>query len=73
MVLVRQEGSEQQPIHYISKTLVPAEMRYLPIEKLALALVTAKRKLLAYFESFTIVVITEYPLKAVFRKANLSN
>lgn len=72
-MLVRQEGIEQQPIYYISKTLVPAEARYLPIEKLALALVTAKRKLLPYFQSFTIVVITEYPLKAILRKAGLSN
>lgn len=72
-VLVRQEGTEQQPIYYISKTLVPAEARYLPIEKLALALVTAKRKLLPYFKSFTIEDITEYPLKAILRKADLSN
>jgi hypothetical protein len=76
-VLVRQESSgegiDQQPIYYISKTLLPAETRYLPIEKLALALVTAKRKLLPYFQSFTIIVVTEYPLKAVLRKADLSN
>ncbi|KAG5516717.1 hypothetical protein RHGRI_037452 [Rhododendron griersonianum] len=76
-VLVRQssteEGTDQQPIYYISKTLLPAETRYLPIEKLALALVSTKRKLLPYFQSFTIVVITEYPLKTVLRKADLSN
>ncbi|KAG5561961.1 hypothetical protein RHGRI_004857 [Rhododendron griersonianum] len=76
-VLVRQpiieEGKDQQPIYYISKTLLPTETRYLPIEKLALVLVSAKRKLLPYFQSFTIVVITEYPLKTVLRKADLSN
>lgn len=41
-VLVRQEGSEHQPIYYSSKTLLPAKMRNLPLEKLALALITAK-------------------------------
>ncbi|KAG5557203.1 hypothetical protein RHGRI_007467 [Rhododendron griersonianum] len=78
-VLVRQEtsksvtGTDQKPVYYISKALLPAETRYLPIEKLALALVMAKRKLLPYFQSFTIVVVTEYPLRAVLRKADLSN
>ena len=47
--LVRQEGVDQQPIYYSSKTMLPAETRYLSIEKLALALITAKRKLLPYF------------------------
>lgn len=76
-VLVQREstehGTDQQPIYYINKMLLPAATRYLPIEKLALTLVTAKRKLLLYFQSFTIVVITEYPLKTVLRKADLSN
>ena len=39
----------QQPVYYISKTLVDAEMRYLPVEKLVLALVHATRKLPHYF------------------------
>ena len=33
-------------MYYISKTLVDAEMRYLPLEKLVLALVHATKKLL---------------------------
>ena len=47
-VLLRDQGV-QQPIYYISKTLVDAEMRYLPLEKLVLALVHATRKLPHYF------------------------
>ena len=39
----------QQPIYYISKTLVDAETRYLPLEKLVFALVHATRKLPHYF------------------------
>lgn len=71
--LIRQEGLEQHPIYYSSKTTLPAETRYLPIQKLALALITAKRKLLPYFQCHTIIVITEYPLKAVLRNVNLSD
>ena len=39
----------QQPIYYVSKTLVDAKTRYLPLEKLVLALVHATRKLPHYF------------------------
>ena len=35
----------QQLVYYISKTLVDAETRYLPLEKLVLDLVHATRKL----------------------------
>ena len=47
-VLLRDQGV-QQPIYYISKTLVDVETRYLPLEKLVLALVHAIRKLPYYF------------------------
>ena len=47
-VLLRDQ-KVQQPVYYISKTLVDAERRYLPLEKLVLALVHATRKLLHYF------------------------
>jgi len=71
-VLVRAEGTEHRPVYYASKTLTGAETRYLPLEKVAFALVTASRKLLPYFQAHTIVVLTEYPLKALFRRADLS-
>ncbi|XXG76112.1 hypothetical protein AAC387_Pa08g0535 [Persea americana] len=69
-VLVREENGQQRPIYYTSKILLDAETRYLQLEKLALALVSASRKLSHYFQTFTIVVVIEYPLKALFRKAN---
>ena len=43
-VLLRDQGV-QQPVYYINKTLVDAETRYLPLEKLVLALLHATRKL----------------------------
>ena len=47
-VLLRDRGV-QQPVYYISMTLVDAETRYMPLEKLVLALVHATGKLPQYF------------------------
>ena len=47
-VLLRDQGV-QQLVYYISKTLVDAKTRYLPLGKLVLALVHATRKLPQYF------------------------
>ena len=61
VVLLRDQGV-QQPIYYVNKTLVDAETKYFPLEKLVLALVHATRKLPYYFQAHTIYVLTEYPL-----------
>ncbi|XP_028056457.1 uncharacterized protein LOC114260514 [Camellia sinensis] len=71
-VLVRAEGIQNLPIFYMSKTLLRAESRYLSLEKLALALMMASRKLPHYFHAHTIVVLTESPLKALFERADFS-
>ena len=67
IVLVRDQGV-QLPVYYISKTLIDAEIRYLPLEKLVLALVHATRKLPHYFQAHTIYVLTEYPLQSLLKK-----
>ncbi|XXG47632.1 hypothetical protein AAC387_Pa02g2246 [Persea americana] len=61
------------PIYYTSEILVDAETRYLQLEKLALALVSASRKLSHYFQTYTIVVVTEHPLNTLFPKADFSS
>ncbi|KAJ8639948.1 hypothetical protein MRB53_016642 [Persea americana] len=71
-VLIREENEQQRPIYYKSKILLDAETRYLQLEKFALALVSASRKLSHYFQTYTIVVVTEHPLKTLFRKADFS-
>jgi hypothetical protein len=43
--IVREEYNIQRPIYYTSKTLDGAESRYLPLEKLAFALVCSAKKL----------------------------
>ena len=60
-VLLRDQGV-QQLVYYVSKTLIDVETRYLPLEKLVLALVHATQKLPHYFQAHTVYVLTEYPL-----------
>ena len=52
--------------------MVDAETRYLPLEKLILALVMAARKLMHYFQGHTIGVLTDHPLQSVLRSAEAS-
>ena len=62
----------QQLVYYISKTLVDAETRYLPLEKLVLALVHAMRKLPHYFQAHTIYVLIEYPLQLLLKRSDFT-
>ena len=62
----------QQPVYYIRKTLVDAETRYLPLEKLVLALVHATRKLPQYFQAHTVFVLTEYPLQSLLKRSDFT-
>ena len=61
--LIREEEKVQKPVYYASRALHRAEERYLPIEKLAFALVTAARKRKPYFQAHTVVVLTNRPLQ----------
>ena len=71
VVLLRDQGV-QQTVYYISKTLVDAKTRYLPLEKLVLALVHAMRKLRHYFQAHTIYVLTEYPLQSLLKRSDFT-
>ncbi|KAL0309395.1 UNVERIFIED_CONTAM: Gag-Pol polyprotein [Sesamum radiatum] len=71
-VLVRQENREHQPVYYVSKVLQGAEPRYSQIEKLALSLVIAARKLRLYFQSHQVTVLTNHPLKQLLASPKLS-
>uniref|UniRef100_A0A2N9J681 Integrase catalytic domain-containing protein n=1 Tax=Fagus sylvatica TaxID=28930 RepID=A0A2N9J681_FAGSY len=70
--IVREDYNIQKPVYYTSKTLDGAESRYLPLEKLAFALVCSAKKLPHYFQAHTMIVLTEQPLKAVLRSADFS-
>ena len=70
-VLLRDQGV-QKPIYYISKTLVDAETRYLPLEKLTLVLVHATRKMPHYFQAHMVYVLTKYPLQSLLKRSNFT-
>ena len=61
--LIREDEKIEWLVYYINKWLINAKTRYLEIEKLALALVIALRKLRLYFHSHTIRILTNYPLR----------
>ena len=71
MLLKDQEGV-QKLVYYLSKTLVDIETQYLPLEKMALALVHAMRKLSHYFQAHSMWVSTEYPLQSLFRRSDFT-
>ncbi|KAL0284052.1 UNVERIFIED_CONTAM: Retrovirus-related Pol polyprotein from transposon opus [Sesamum angustifolium] len=71
-VLVRQENREHLPVYYVSKVLQGAEPKYSQIEKLALSLVIAARKLRPYFQSHQVTVLTNHPLKQLLASPKLS-
>jgi len=72
VVLVKDHEGQQHLVYYASKSLLDAESKYSYIEKLILALIMASMKLIHYFETHTIHVKTNYPIKAVLRKPKMS-
>ena len=54
----------------MSKSLHEAEDRYLPLEKAIMAVVHAMCKLLHYFQSHTVVVLTQLSLKSLLWNAD---
>ena len=54
----------------MSKSLHEVEIRYLPLEKAILAVVHAMRKLPYYFQSHTIVILTQLPLRSLLRSVD---
>ena len=68
VAMVRERNRIQQPIYYCSRALRGAEERYPKMEKLILALVTTSRKLRPYFQTHTVEVPTEYPMKQILQK-----
>ena len=70
LVLVRVDSGVQRPVYYVSKSLHESEVHYLPLEKAILAVVHATRKLPHYFQSHTVVVLTQLLLRYLLRSAD---
>ncbi|KAI5327731.1 hypothetical protein L3X38_027127 [Prunus dulcis] len=71
-VLIRSKDNAEHPVHYVSKALQDAEVRYPDIEKLAFSLVVSARRLRPYFQAHTIHVLTNQPLRQVLQKLETS-
>ena len=70
LVLIRVDNGVQQLVYYVRKSLHEVEIRYLPLEKAILTVVHGTRKLPHYFQAHTVVVLTQLPLKAIFRSVD---
>jgi len=63
--LVQEQDHVQKPIYFVSKVLQGPEERYQAIEKAALAVLFAARRLRHNFQSFTVIVMTDLPIRKV--------
>ena len=70
LVLVRVDNGIQRPVYYVSKSLHEAKICYLPLEKAILAVMHATCKLPHYFQSHTIVVLTQLSLKLLLQSVD---
>ncbi|GJW03691.1 reverse transcriptase domain-containing protein [Tanacetum coccineum] len=71
-VPLTERNRRQMPIQYVSRSLQGAETNYAPMEKLALALVYAARRLRRYFQAHSIKVITDSPIWQVLNNSGAS-
>ncbi|KAL5545737.1 hypothetical protein UlMin_005424 [Ulmus minor] len=71
-VLIRLENNVELPVFYVSRALLDPETRYPEAEKVALALVTAARKIRPYFQAHAILVYTKAPLRQVLQNPECS-
>nr|KYP61307.1 Retrovirus-related Pol polyprotein from transposon 17.6 [Cajanus cajan] len=71
--LIQEQNGQQQPVYFISRVLQDVERRYQLLEKVALGLIYAVRRLRQYFQSHTMVVRTDCLIAKVMRKPELVN
>ncbi|GKE17601.1 reverse transcriptase domain-containing protein [Tanacetum coccineum] len=72
VVLMAERGKKQIPVYFVSRTLDGAELKYLELKKLILALVYAARKLRRYFQAHPIQVLNDKPIKQILAKLEKS-
>ncbi|KAL0453745.1 UNVERIFIED_CONTAM: hypothetical protein Slati_1352600 [Sesamum latifolium] len=72
MAQENEEGKEKA-LYYLSRTLTENELKYSPVEKACLALFYAIKKLMHYFEAYSIRLISRAdPVKFVMSRPILS-
>ena len=71
-VLLRGIDGEQRSIHFVSKTFMDCQIRYLPLEKIMLALILTLQKLMHYSQAHPIAIYTKFSPKNILSKVDLS-
>ena len=66
--LIKEEENVQKPVYYTSQAFQGTEANYLRIEKIAIALLVASRKLRPYFQAQSIAVMTDQPIRKTMNK-----
>ena len=61
--LIGEENKIQRPVYYTGQAFQGVEMKYPRMEKLALALLVASRKLRPHFQTHAIIVMKSQPVK----------
>ena len=59
-------------MYFVSKVLQGPKVRYQALEKAALAVVFSARRLRHYFQSFTVLVMTDLPIQKVLKKPDVA-
>nr|KYP46776.1 Uncharacterized protein Mb2253c family [Cajanus cajan] len=60
------------PVYFVSRVLQGAKVRYQKIEKLAFTILVTARKLRHYFQSYEIIIRTDYLIRQVLQKPDLA-
>ena len=71
-VLLQEQDQVQRPIYFVSKVLQGPEVRYQALEKATLAVVFSARRLRHFFQSFTVMVMTDLPIRKVLQKPDVA-
>ena len=71
-VIVWEDRGEQKSIYNLRKSLANAETQYITVEKLALAVVMSSQNLRRYFQSHSIEVLINQPLRSILHSPNKS-
>ncbi|GJT25271.1 reverse transcriptase domain-containing protein [Tanacetum coccineum] len=72
VVLMTEKEGKQMPVYFVSRTLRGLEINYTPMEKLVLALLIASMRLKRYFQAYTIIVITDQPIKQLLSNSEIT-
>jgi len=70
--LVQEFAGIQHPVYFISQNLQDPETRYQMMDKLALSLVHAAKRLRLYFQNHNIIVKTDYLIQKIVQKLDLA-